>query len=225
MVDSQLSICADPKKLRYLCETFYEQYLNENESLTVATRIQFFRDQGSKIQSHLVYQTTNELSYTSELPACGKFLLIAAYLASYNSAVTDKRFFSKFQGDKQRKKGRQASAFVKEDKLMAGPKKFTFERLYQIYHAILELNKDAGTEIANEEMKMASPTNQLFQQFRTFVSTKLILAANSAVSFSPYSSSAKYCISDFITEKCVQNLAESLRLELDQILEKNVIKG
>ena len=182
--------------------------------------INFYFAEQSNILSNLVYQTTNELNMTSELTFCGKNLLIAAYLASYNSAVTDKRFFSRLQGDKQSKRGRTASAFAKEDKQTAGPKKFTFERLYQIYHALLVLS---GNQ--DEEMKIGSPTNQLFQQFQTFVSTRLIVVADSASIYSQCSSSANYTISDFITEKFVTEIARSVNVEIEKLLEKNVMKG
>lgn len=213
IIQGQSGVCRDPNKLRYICEKFYEQYSNTQ-------RIQFYTDQQPKIQSNLVYQTTNELNMTSELTFCGKYLLIAAYLASYNAASTDKRFFSKFQGEKQSKRGRKASAFAKEDKQAAGPKKFTFERLYQIYHALLILNN-----INDKEMGIGSPTNQLFQQFQTFVSTKLVVVADSVANYSQCSSSAKYCISDFITERFVREIAHSVDVNLVDFLEKNTMKG
>lgn len=219
-------ICGDPNKLRYLCETFYRQYCDElrasKQELTTGNRANFLKNQKAKIQCHLIFQTENELNSTTELPFCGKYLLIAAYLASYNSQKTDKRFFSRLQGDKQSKRGKAASAFAKQDKQMAGPKKFTFERLYQLYHALIGLN---GIKEEMDEMKTRSPTNQLFQQFQTFVSAKLILVADSAASFSPCSSSSKYCISDFITEQFIKKLAETLDLKLDEYLEKNLMKG
>lgn len=59
-----------------------KRYLKSNGSL-LYTFIKFFRCIGLSACTHV------------ELPYYSKFILIAAYLASYNPARTDKRFFLK----------------------------------------------------------------------------------------------------------------------------------
>jgi hypothetical protein len=57
----------------------------------------------------LLYLSSSSSSrLTVELPFYSKFLMIAAYLASYNPQKTDKRFFVKHHG-KQRKTAQMVS--------------------------------------------------------------------------------------------------------------------
>ena len=63
---------------------------------------------------------------TLELPYYSKFLLIAAYLASYNSPKTDKRFFLKNAG-KIRKRTKAARGPEIKQK-MVGPLTFSIDR-------------------------------------------------------------------------------------------------
>ena len=63
---------------------------------------------------------------TLELPYYSKFLLIAAYLASYNSPKTDKRFFLKNAG-KIRKRTKAARGPEIKQK-MIGPLTFSIDR-------------------------------------------------------------------------------------------------
>lgn len=74
------------------------------------------------------------------LPFYAKYLLIAAYLASYNPAKEDKRLFTKNHG-KKRKTLTQMKMKNKVTELLntqLGPKPFTFDRLLAIFFSILE---------------------------------------------------------------------------------------
>lgn len=225
MLDSITNHCFDLNKLRYICEKFFVKYQNEtdpgkNEIQMILSQVAFLDTHNDQMQFNLVYQTNKKLNMICELTYCGKCLLIAAYLASYNSQSTDKRFFS-FQSEKQRKQ--RKTAFTKDDQQIAGPRKFTFERLYQIYSALQNQSQDR--EIVDfDEMKTKVATNSLFHQFQTFVSQKLILIADSLATHSPYSSSSKYCLSDSISNAFVKELAGSIDIELDRLLEKNLLK-
>uniref|UniRef100_A0A8C5WWB4 Origin recognition complex subunit 5 n=1 Tax=Laticauda laticaudata TaxID=8630 RepID=A0A8C5WWB4_LATLA len=71
-----------------------------------------------------------------ELPYYSKFLLIAAYLASYNPARTDKRFFVKHHG-----KIRKVNFQKKHEKTsnhLLGPKPFPLDRLLAILYSIVD---------------------------------------------------------------------------------------
>lgn len=95
-----------------------------------------------------------------ELPLYSRYLLVAAHLASYNPARTDRRFFMKHHG-KQRKT--QASIKAKErcSSHLVGPKSFPLDRLMAIFYSIVE-----------EEI---TPTASLFTQLSTLLSLQLLI--------------------------------------------------
>lgn len=106
--------------------------------------------------------STKTFAQSFELPYYAKFLLIAAYLASYNPPKEDKRLFMKNHG-KQRKRLQQVKAKAKiTEKLntQLGPKVFTLDRLLAIFYAILE-----------EKIGL---TSNLLAQIATLVELKLI---------------------------------------------------
>ncbi|KAH8377060.1 hypothetical protein KR093_003211 [Drosophila rubida] len=85
-------------------------------------------------------QSVRKLAQSLELPYYGKYLLIAAFLASHNSAKQDKRLFVKHHG-KQRKRMQTVNARAKNAEKMSttlGPKSFSIDRLLAIFYAILD---------------------------------------------------------------------------------------
>lgn len=106
--------------------------------------------------------STKTFAQSFELPYYAKYLLVAAYLASYNPPKEDKRLFMKNHG-KQRKRMQQVRAKAKiNEKLntQLGPKVFTLDRLLAIFYAILE-----------EKIGL---TSNLMAQIATLVELKLI---------------------------------------------------
>ncbi|KAG6457117.1 hypothetical protein O3G_MSEX010120 [Manduca sexta] len=106
--------------------------------------------------------STKTFAQSFELPYYAKYLLIAAYLASYNPPKEDKRLFMKNHG-KQRKRMQQVKAKAKiNEKLntQLGPKVFTLDRLLAIFYAILE--------------DKIGLTSNLLAQIATLVELKLI---------------------------------------------------
>lgn len=194
---------------------------NEKELKSIKYQILFISKHNSEILSNLIFQTANRLELITELTICGKYLLIAAYLASYNSSKTDLRFFSREGGNKVRR-GRPKKAFTNEKQF--GPKNFVFERFLQIYHQIQVLSQDReATDL--DEMRSKIPTHNLFHQFQSFVSLKLIVNCNpTSKNYSPYSSASKYCIAEFITSEFIKGLAKSVDVDPDRFLESNLIK-
>lgn len=75
-----------------------------------------------------------------ELPFYSKFLLIAAYLASYNSTKDDKRLFMKFHGKKRKTRHdvQRKSKPSTHLNTQIGPKAFSLDRLLAIFYSILE---------------------------------------------------------------------------------------
>ncbi|XP_055383077.1 origin recognition complex subunit 5 [Condylostylus longicornis] len=75
-----------------------------------------------------------------ELPFYAKYLLIAAFLASYNAAKEDKKLFVK-NSERKKKRLQTLNANAKvTDKMstILGPKSFSIDRLLAIFYAILD---------------------------------------------------------------------------------------
>lgn len=90
-----------------------------------------------------------------ELPFYSKYLLIAAYLASYNPAKSDRKFFAKHSG-KGNKKTLQAKKTERTSNHMLGPKPFQLDRLLAIFYSIVE--------------GRVAPTANIFMQITSLVS-------------------------------------------------------
>ncbi|XP_077977106.1 origin recognition complex subunit 5-like [Glandiceps talaboti] len=92
-----------------------------------------------------------------ELPYYSKYLLIAAYLASYNPARTDRRFFSKHHGkiNKSRLKKPEKISYQ-----LLGPKPFPLDRVMAIFHSIVDAR--------------VAPTANIFAQISSLVTLHLL---------------------------------------------------
>ncbi|XP_077565286.1 origin recognition complex subunit 5 [Stigmatopora nigra] len=93
-----------------------------------------------------------------ELPFYSKFLLIAAYLASYNPARTDKRFFVKHHG--KIKKPKFLKKNEKTSNHLLGPKPFQLDRLLAIFYSVVE--------------SRVAPTASIFSQISSLVTLQLL---------------------------------------------------
>ncbi|XP_036321148.1 origin recognition complex subunit 5 [Rhagoletis pomonella] len=103
-----------------------------------------------------------KIAQSLELPYYGKYLLIAAFLASYNSSKEDKRLFVKNHG-KRRKRMQAVNANAKVTEKMStyiGPKSFSVDRLLAIFYAILD--------------EKVGLTCNLLSQISTLVNLKLL---------------------------------------------------
>jgi len=94
-----------------------------------------------------------------ELPFYSKFLLIAAFLASYNPAKSDKRFFVKHHG-KQKKTLTSIKSKEKLNSQLTGPKPFPLERLMAIFYNIVE--------------EQVNPTATIYSQVTSLVRLQLL---------------------------------------------------
>lgn len=122
-----------------------------------------------------------------ELPYYAKYLLIAAYLASYNSTKEDKRLFMKFQGSKQKSRTRTKVQrnIVKQLNVQLGPSPFTFDRLLAIFYSILD--------------QKVGFNNNLLVQVSSLVELKflLVVSDNSVIDSQKYKCNVSY---NFIQE-------------------------
>ncbi|KAL9120000.1 MAG: hypothetical protein Q9187_003441 [Circinaria calcarea] len=91
----------------------------------------------------------NTIGYSHELPYYTKYLLLAAYLASFNPSRQDQVFFMKSSDKKRRKKGGgtaggRPAKHRKIQRKLLGPQPFVLERMLAIFHAIIPHNMPSG---------------------------------------------------------------------------------
>lgn len=126
------------------------------------------------------------MSLDFELPRDSKFLLISAFLASYNSPKYDKRLFSLENTNKT-----NAVATKVKDKY-PGPKVFTIDRLLAIYQSITdtkwnynaELYSQISTLVGLKLLSQVSPPGTLDNiRLKCTVSNVFIKAVAGSISF------------------------------------------
>lgn len=90
----------------------------------------------SNASSALTFTESWALAY--ELPYYTKYLLVAAYLASYNPEKSDQRVFFKALGKQKKRKPSAATARDKLRDQTLGPKYFALDRLFAIFYAVID---------------------------------------------------------------------------------------
>ncbi|KAF1982164.1 hypothetical protein K402DRAFT_340860 [Aulographum hederae CBS 113979] len=106
---------------------------------------------------------------THDLPYYSKYLLCAAYLASFNPPRQDQLYFMKNTERKRKKKGGAAGRAAKHRKIprhLLNPSAFPLDRLLAILHAILPHD--------------LPPTADIFTQIATLSSLRLLLRTGAA---------------------------------------------
>ena len=71
-----------------------------------------------------------------ELPRMSKYLVIAAFLASYNPSKLDSRFFTR-TGDNKKAKLDKKSVTAKKRQQLIGPRAFPIQRMLAIFFSIM----------------------------------------------------------------------------------------
>eukprot|EP00040_Diaphanoeca_grandis_P042108 m.264207 g.264207 ORF g.264207 m.264207 type:complete len:448 (-) comp54518_c0_seq1:146-1489(-) len=128
-----------------------------------------------------------------ELPFISKYLLVSAFLSSYNPARSDYRIFAKRQ---MKKTNRRKGGGAKKEKIpqyLVGPKPFALERLLAIMFSLLQIETGKTTGVARTGID---------SQLSTLVSLKMIAQVSSTDNLD----APKY--------KCLMPLAEVKRLAL-----------
>lgn len=159
--------CRDLNELRYMARINFSKYIepietgicNENDigalwrniSNVLKTNLEviYLRvssdDFVQRTQLSREIESTTRLALSFELPYYAKFLLIAAYLASYNPAKEDKRLFVKQSG--KTKKRKTASKKAQVMNTHSGPKNFPLDRMLAIFCAIVDENVDLNANL------------------------------------------------------------------------------
>ncbi|TPX63912.1 hypothetical protein SpCBS45565_g06279 [Spizellomyces sp. 'palustris'] len=168
--------CRDVRELRYLVALWFPKYvepvLNGKVTRQQTSKLFGFIQPHIKDALHSVYlrdlssheyqkaSVKSNHVYDVDLPYYTKFLLIAAFLASYNPPRLDVRFFSKGDVGSRKKKGgrrgRVSSEGGKMRQQLLGPKAFPIERLLAIFYSILENSLESSIDIYQEIASLVS---------------------------------------------------------------------
>ncbi|CAL8070151.1 unnamed protein product [Calicophoron daubneyi] len=98
----------------------------------------YLRPQAATDNLLAVTQQQQTVSVALELPYFTRYLLIAAYMASYNSRAADKKFLVKNTGKQSSRKKRQEKKAEKTSTLLTGPRVFQLDRLLAIFQALTQ---------------------------------------------------------------------------------------
>lgn len=147
--------CRDLRELRHMsrknfityCEPIYRKELTVQDSMALWRRISPIFTSSAEVlylrvsaDPHASSKPIANLAQNLELPFYAKYLLIAAYLASYNSTKDDKRLFMKYHGKKRKTQNdvKQKSKVSEQLNTQMGPNAFALDRLLAIFYSILE---------------------------------------------------------------------------------------
>lgn len=177
--------------------------------LLVAQR-RLFQDEGlllDSIVSNPDAHTSMTKTKTQELPYYAKWLLVAAYLASFNPARLDALYFMKSTERKRRKKGGgtarsggRPSKIRKVPRHLLAASAFTLDRHLAILLAILP--HDLRTTI------------DMYKQIATLSSLRLLVKAGGIGGGDALEPGGKWRVGPMVTWEYVQSLARSLDFNL-----------
>uniref|UniRef100_A0A8K9V6Q8 Origin recognition complex subunit 5 n=1 Tax=Oncorhynchus mykiss TaxID=8022 RepID=A0A8K9V6Q8_ONCMY len=167
------SVCRDLRELRHLAALNFSKFVEplEQGKVKESDTHKLWRNIEPHLKKAMQTVYLREVSRSLPLPFSGlsahahvelpyysKFLLIAAYLASYNPARTDKRFFLKHHG--KIKKTNFLKKHEKTSNHLLGPKPFPLDRLLAIFYSVVD--------------SRVAPTASVFCQISSLVTLQLL---------------------------------------------------
>ncbi|KAF8245798.1 hypothetical protein K440DRAFT_633095 [Wilcoxina mikolae CBS 423.85] len=164
---------------------------------------EMFRRETSVIDT-VIPPTTNEriVMKSHDLPYYSKFLLCAAYLASYNPARMDATFFIKGSDPKKRRRGgglkRQAGARKIQRRLL-GAQAFPIERLLAIFPTIIPQGVPSSVDIQ--------------AQIATLTALRLLMKVTS---LDPLDGSAKWKVN--VGWEYIRGIARSIKFDIEDYM-------
>ncbi|KAI9713364.1 MAG: hypothetical protein M1812_006642 [Candelaria pacifica] len=140
-----------------------------------------------------------------DLPSLTKYLLCAAYLASYNPARQDSVYFMKASEKKRRKKGGgtavgRVAKHRKIQRRLLGPQAFIMERMLAIFHAILS--------------RPLTTTADILTQIATLASLRLLVRTSGTAD--PLEGQTKWRVN--VGWQYIQDVARSVNFEIEEYL-------
>ncbi|XP_043194961.1 origin recognition complex subunit 5-like [Amphibalanus amphitrite] len=176
-------------------------YLREADSaqwLRTQTQLPAAAVQPSSHDQPGILDAADHQRLNTELPFYSKFLLIAAYLASYNPAKSDRRFFVKRTGKGAGRLKARPPAGARVSALLTGPRAFPLDRLLAIFYVIVE--------------DRVAPTASIYSQVSSLVTLRMLTRLGGSDNLD----SAKYkCLVSFDT---VKSIAKTVNFEVEWYL-------
>ncbi|KAK7533990.1 origin recognition complex subunit 5 C-terminus-domain-containing protein [Phyllosticta citribraziliensis] len=169
-----------------------------------------FQSESALVESVVPSETTGvsklKSQVTHELPYYSKYLLCAAYLASFNPARQDTIYFTKASEKKRKKKGGavKVGRVPKHRKIprnLLTPSAFPLDRLLSIFNAILPHS--------------VAPTADIYTQIATLSSLRLLLRSGAAGA-DPLDGSCKWRVN--YGYEFVRELGRSVSFEMGEFL-------
>lgn len=206
-------------ELQSICLSNFQKYVQpiEDDEISERDSAQLylrFQPKMQEIIRGLFDHKVVRIQTRPEFSPSMNYLLVAAYLASYNSTKEDKRHFVRNQGRHVRKRRKTIVKKADAEVESKAPKLFTFERLYHIYLALINLN-----EIGIATRSRLTVSSVVYQQFNELIKQNLILGLRPSAQSAPISSASKYQISDSITTRIIDDIAFSISLNLKAFME------
>lgn len=165
----------------------------------------------SSASSGLLQQPPPQPTVSNELPLQSKFIICAAYLASYNPPRFDIRFFSRAKEARAKRRDTGRRKLLKINPRQLAAPTFDLERMLAILHAIAP---STGLECFTDEPEKAFPSNiDIGVQIATLTELKLIVRTSSS---DPLDSRTRWKIN--ASFGLVQKLAKDIQLELNAFL-------
>ena len=190
----------DTKKLWFTIEKALKLCLSTVHLREVAskqlTAMNKLKEEEERLDTGSAATTIASSRLTVELPFYSKFLLISAYLASYNPQRTDRRFFVKAHG-KQRKTATAMKARERFNSQLTGPKAFPLERMLAIFYNVVE--------------ERVNPTANIYSQISSLVRLQLI----TRVGFDQIDQPKYKCN---VTLDFVKNISKPLQFDISKYL-------
>lgn len=159
--------CRDVNELRYMAKINFSKYVEpinsglckENDTnilwrnisnvLKTNLEVIYLRvstdDFSMRTQLSQEIESTTKLALSFELPYYAKFMLIAAYLASYNPPKEDKRLFMKQSSKKKKRKHLSKKTIIMNTH--SGPRTFPLDRMLAIFCAIVQEKVDLNANL------------------------------------------------------------------------------
>ncbi|KAI9207559.1 origin recognition complex subunit 5 C-terminus-domain-containing protein [Polychytrium aggregatum] len=213
--------CKDLNELRHLIALLFPKYLEpvqsgkvkKNETSKLYVRIQptlkealeklYLREMSSAEWMQHVREQKETMTISTrtnlELPYYTRFLLIASYLASYNPAKMDVRFFYKGVEERRKvtKRGKSKTGGLMRQQLL-GPKAFPIERMLAIFYSIIEDPIDSKIDIQT--------------QISTLITLKLLRRVSSLDQLDDMKCKCN------VTFEVIQQVAQAVRFDISKYL-------
>lgn len=167
-----------------------------------------FRPKVNEIIEYLTDHKVVRLKNQMEMSPSMSYLLIASFLASYSSQKDDKKLFVRNQGRVRANKRATLTEYEPRP-----PKMFAWERVFNIYRALIGLNETDD----NIKGNLSETTSLIQQEFTELINLNLVYRTNANAAST--SSSSKYLVSDIVVVEQILELANGIDLDISPFLE------